>query len=245
MIFNGVDLYSVHPALSIEKEIPPGMAACRITTITGDDGERYAGTAITQDEYRVRVNIGAHTRREAWEARAALAAWACSSERPAPLIPTHWPQVHYMAICKDVSPPEYVRGFATVTVSFALLRPVAVDNHITAAQGEKSCTVSYTGSRPARPRITLTLAGGAGLPQVDLLLDGTRFFRLRPADTYAPGTVIVVDLEERTVHVNGAPALTDVSWAHSTWRPDIRQGRHTISTDAPATVRAEWRCEWA
>lgn len=242
MIYNGVDLHSVHPALSIEKEIPPGSAARKLTTIPGQDGERFVSAALAQDEYRVRVNIACHTKRDAWAVRALLAAWACSSERPAPLIPTHWPQVHYMAICKEVSPPEFIFGFATVTVSFALLRAVAVDNHVSAASGQRECGMSYTGSQPARPRIIVQLAAAAGA--VTLYLDKQRFFRLLPAEPYAAGTTITIDLQERTVEVDGQPAMTDVSWAESTWRPGIRTGRHTISTDVQATLRAEWRNEW-
>lgn len=242
MIYNGVDLYSVHPALSIDKEIPPGSAARKLTTIPGQDGERFVGAALTQDEYRVRVNIACRTKRDAWAVRALLAAWACSSDRPAPLIPTHWPQVHYMAICKEVSPPEFIFGFATVTISFALLRPVATDNHITAATGQGSCVVSYTGSMPARMRIIAQLTSAA--QSFSLSLNGERFFRLAPAAPYAADTKIVIDLQERTVEVDAKSALSDVSWTESTWRPDIRKGRHTISTDAQATLRAEWRNEW-
>lgn len=242
MIYNGVDLHSVHPALSIDKEIPPGSAARKLTTIPGQNGERFVSASLTQDEYRVRVNIACRTKRDAWAVRALLAAWACSSDRPAPLIPTHWPQVHYMAICKEVSPPEFVFGFATVTVSFALLRAVAVDNHVSAASGQGSCAISYTGSTPAQLRITVELASTA--QSVALSLNGARFFRLVPAAAYAAGTKIVIDLQERTVEVDEKPALPDVSWTESTWRPDIRKGRHTISTDAQATLRAEWRNEW-
>ena len=102
--------------------------------------------------------------------------------------------------------------------------------------------MSYTGSQPARPRIIVQLAAAAGA--VTLYLDRQRFFRLLPAEPYAAGTTITIDLQERTVEVDGQPALTDVSWAESTWRPGIRTGRHTISTDAQATLRAEWRNEW-
>lgn len=242
MRYNGVDLLSVHPRLSIEKEIPPGGAAWSITSLQSAGGERFAGARIEQDEYRVNVNVACRNKDNAWQARAAIAAWACSSDKPAPLVPTHWPQVHYMATCKDISPPEFVFGFGVITVSFALLRPIAMENHITAASGAGSAGMSITGSETARPVIRQTLAAAAS--SVALSLDGVQFFRIAPTTAYKRGTVIEVDFLNHTLTVDGAHAETDINYPASRWSPGFKPGYHMISSTDAGTLRAEWRNEW-
>ena len=54
-----MDLCGVHPALSIEKEYPPGMPDRDVYTIAGRDGETAVGYAVVQGEYKVNVNIAA------------------------------------------------------------------------------------------------------------------------------------------------------------------------------------------
>ena len=52
MRFCGVDLRSVHPALSIEKEYPPGMPDRDVYTIAGTDGETVtAQLAQLKEDY--------------------------------------------------------------------------------------------------------------------------------------------------------------------------------------------------
>ena len=79
MRFCGVDLCGVHPALSIEKEYPPGMPDRDVYTIAGRDGETAVGYAVVQGEYKVNVNIAARRREEGWRIRGLLAAWAMAS----------------------------------------------------------------------------------------------------------------------------------------------------------------------
>lgn len=242
MYFNGVDLHSVHHTLSINKEIPPGAAARNITSIAGLDGDRFAGAAIQQDEYKVRVNIAGKSRREAWEVRALLAAWAYSSDKPAELIPTHWPGVHYMAVCKEIEPPEFTFGFATVTVAFALVRPIAVDNNVSRSVGSKSASMPITGSAPARPTITQKL--GAAAADVTFSLDGKPFLRLVPKSPYSAGSLIVIDAEARTVTVNGTHCETDIDYTASRWRPGFVKGPHTVASSAAGQIEIAWRNEW-
>lgn len=242
MIYNGVNLLSAHPRLSIEKEIPPGGAAWSVTSLPSVGGERFAGVSMGQDEYRVNVNVACRNKQDAWQARTAIAAWACSSNEPAPLIPTHWPQVHYMAVCKEISPPEFVFGFGVITVSFALLRPVAMENHATVASGSGSVGLSITGSEAARPIIRQTL--GAAASSVALSLDGVQFFRLAPATAYKRATVLEIDFLNRTATVNGVHAETDIDYPASRWVPGFKPGYHTITSTDAGELRAEWRNEW-
>ena len=46
MRFNGVDIRDVHRAVSVEKEIPPGMPEMTIETAQGWDGETFVGRAV-------------------------------------------------------------------------------------------------------------------------------------------------------------------------------------------------------
>lgn len=242
MIYNGIDLLSVHAALSINKEIPPGAAARNLTSVAGLDGERFAGAAIQQDEYKLRVNIAGRSRREAWEVRALLAAWAYSSDRPAELIPTNWPSVHYMAVCKEVSPPEFTFGFGTVTISFALMRPIAIDNVLSRAAGSKSAVMAITGSAPARPVIRQKLDAAAS--RVTISLDGKPFMVLVPSAAYPAGSAIEIDTAARSLTVDGVHRETDIDYAASIWRPGFVKGAHTVASSAAGRVEIEWRNEW-
>ncbi len=129
MKFNGIDPCSLHRGISIEKEIPPGTVASQLETLSGATGELIVGRTIKQDEYIVRINIAGKYRAEAWEIRKILAAWARGMDKQTcELIPTHWPDVHYDAILKEISPPEYIFSFGKIEVSFALPRPIAIGN---------------------------------------------------------------------------------------------------------------------
>ena len=118
-----MDLCGVHPALSIEKEYPPGMPDRDVYTIAGRDGETAVGYAVVQGEYKVNVNIAARRREEGWRIRGLLAAWAMASGQDTGEIePTHWPGVAYDGIVKSISTPECVFGFAKVEVIFLVPR---------------------------------------------------------------------------------------------------------------------------
>lgn len=233
MIFNGVDLRTVHRALSIEKEIPSGAATRGLTTVAGLGGERLVGARLEQGEYKARINIAGKTRQEAWEVRKLLAAWAYSTDQPAPLVPTWQPNVHYMAVCKEVSPPEFTHGFGTVTVSWALMRPVAVDNEYSTASGSGSVTLNILGSAGARP--VITVSGASGL---SLSLDGSTFLVLNSS-----GGTVTVDMADRSVLVGGVHRESDINYALSTWRPGFTQGRHVVSSSG-GSITVRWRNEW-
>ena len=55
MRFNGVDIRDVHRAVSVEKEIPPGMQEMTIETAQGWDGETFVGRTMGRGSYVVRV----------------------------------------------------------------------------------------------------------------------------------------------------------------------------------------------
>lgn len=168
MRFCGVDLRSVHPALSIEKEYPPGMPDRDVYTIAGTDGETVVGYAVTQGEYKVNVNIAARRREDGWRIRALLAAWAAASGRSTgELEPTHWPGIAYDAIVKSIGAPEFVFGFAKVEVIFLLPRPLAHDLAYTSATGQGRATLSIGGSAECRPTVRPNACGGARRRGVD------------------------------------------------------------------------------
>lgn len=163
MKFNGVDPRTLHSAISIAKEIPPGTVTSQLETISGSDGETVIGRTIQQSEYIVRINIGAKSREEAWAVRKLLAAWAMPMDQQTrELIPTRWSTVHYDAILKEITPPEFKFGFAVVDVIFSVPRPIAVDNMVTTAignSGSNVCKPLIEGTSYARPTITAYLGG--------------------------------------------------------------------------------------
>ena len=146
MIFNGVELRTVHRALSVEKEIPPGAAGRAPETIETADGGIIA-------EDTVRVTIAGRSREEGWAARELLAAWAGSARgtATAELVPTHRPSRCYDARLKSISDPEFVRGFGKVEVRFLLPRPLARDRARSLSSGAGSLRARIGGSDACRP----------------------------------------------------------------------------------------------
>lgn len=250
MKFNGVDPRSLHRAISINKEIPPGTAASQLETLSGATGEIIVGRTIQQGEYIVRVNIAAKSKAEAWEVRRLLAAWARPTDsQTRELVPTHWPSVAYDAILKEISPPEFVFGFATVDVIFALPRPIAHDRTASIDKTDaEELTVKIGGTSYARPAIRATVTQSA--PGLTLYVDGEICVRIvTPVEA---GDVITIG-DDAGIDLYDASAGTTVDAAD---RVDYTQtdiqgmwerltpGRHTLHTAPKAALEIRWRSEW-
>lgn len=243
MRFNGIDLREVHPALSVSKEIYPGMARREVTTVRGTGGETFAGIHGERSEAVIRVNIAARTRQDAYEARAALAAWAASSgENTAPLEPTHWPGKAYDAIVESVSEPEFVFGHTVVEVTFILPGGYARDTMTRSAYGAGKMTVHIGGSKKVRPVIRQTMrAKTSGLT---LSVDGKPFLRMQ--DGYAPeaGAVIEADFEKELLLVDGVHAEKHIDFTATTWQPNLSPGRHEITSTDRGEMEMRWHDAW-
>lgn len=242
MIYNGVDLMSVHPRISIAKEIPPGMAPRTVRTIPTQYGEILAGVDIEQDEYIVRVNIGARRRAEAWEARAALAAWATSAGgNAAQLVPTHWPQVAYDAVASRIDPPEFRFGFGTVDVTFVLPTPTAYELRTKRAAGDGYVLIDVGGSADAEPSITVTAA--ADSDGMLLTLDNETFWQI--SGQISTGDVIEISMQQGSLIINGEHAEQRIVYTATRWRPGFSPGRHAIVSSVAGRVEATWHNRWA
>ena len=243
MRFNGIDLRTAHPALSINKEIYPGMARRDVTTVRGNRGETLAGYMEERSEAVIRVNIGAKTRGEAYEARAALAAWAASSgEKAAPLEPTHWPGKAYDAIAAGISEPEFTFGHATIEVTFILPSGRAYDTTLSRASGMGEMTMRVGGSGRVHPIIRQTMAEKTS--SLIWLAQGIPFLRL--TDGYAPeaGTVIEADFERGSLTANGEHIEQYIDYTLTTWQPALYPGRHYITSSDKGMMEAKWHNEW-
>ena len=242
MRFNGVDIRDVHRAVSVEKEIPPGMPEMTIETAQGWDGETFVGRTMGRGSYVVRVNIACREREEAWRVRALLVAWAMSSgNATAELEPTYWPGVAYDAVAGSISDPEFVRGFGKVTVTFILPRPVAHDVAESRVSGNGSVSMLVCGSMPCRPVIRQVLAVESS--ELVLTLDGKAFFTV--SGSFNAGQVVEIDTGRAALIVDGAHAEERVSVTDTVWRPGFVPGLHTLSSSDTGTLEARWRNEWA
>lgn len=242
MRFCGMDLCGVHPALSIEKEYPPGMPDRDVYTIAGRDGETAVGYAVVQGEYKVNINIAARRREEGWRIRGLLAAWAMASGQDTGEIePTHWPGVAYDGIVKSISTPEFVFGFAKVEVIFLVPRPYAHDLAYTAATGQGKATLSIGGSAVCRPAITQTMA--AARSGVTWMLDGREVLHINGA--LSAGQKLGVDFATGAVTLDGAHIESRLDVDRSNFSADFRPGVHGLTSDDGGSLTARWRCEWA
>ena len=251
MKYNGVDPRTLHPGISIAKEIPPGALTSQLETISGSSGEIIIGRTIQQAEYIVRINIAGKNKEEAWRIRKLLAGWACAADTQAhPLIPTHWDTVSYDAILKEITPPEFKFGFATVDVIFALPRAIAREKqeiNAIGATGKTSVTAEVGGTSYARPVITITLKESNGMTAA---IDKTTYFAM--TGHFAKGDKVEIDLEKLGVRVKPSGG----SWEHAENRMDYTQtdllgmaeamkpGARTISCPEATLIHAIWRDEW-
>lgn len=242
MRFNGVDIKSVHDAVSIKKEIPPGMPARDLRMIERARGELLAGVETKQDEYIVEVNIAGKNKQMAWEVRKLLAAWATSSgKETARLEPTHWPGVAYDAIVKAIDPPRFTFGFGVVDVIFALPEPVAYEIIPSFAAGSGSITLAIGGSWAAEPVVTFTADQDSD--GVRLTVDGARFLAIKGA--IETGDVIEADVKEGTLTINGEHAEERIIYTDTDWQADFSPGEKVLASNAGGQLGARWHNRWA
>lgn len=241
MWFNDIDPTKVHPAISIMYEIAPGSAKRRIDTLKGTDGEIVTGVTMEAGEYTVRMNIAGRTRREAWDVREKIAAWAASSgEQLAKLIPTHKPDRYYNAILSSISDPKFTRGFATVDVIFLVPRPVALSMQRSQAGGMGGMQARIGGSHPARPVLKQTIASGRN--GVTWTMDGKTILTM--TGTFSAGDEIEMDTLRESLTVNGAYAMHRLDPQRTKWRPGYTTGVHEIKSSDGGRIEMRWRDEW-
>lgn len=242
MRFNGRDIKDIHKGIVLEKEIPPGMPGRSIETARGWNGETFSGAVMERGVYTVRVSLFCRTAEEGWRLRALLAEWATSSgNATAELEPTHWPGMAYDAIVSDISEPDFFKGTASVTVTFALPRPVAHEVTVSRAEGSGSARMLVGGSMPCRPTIRQTLsADREGLVYV---LDGKPFLTL--TGDFSAGQVVEADTARASLTIDGVHAESRVSLKGTVWRPGFAKGAHTVTSSDAGRLEVRWNNEWA
>lgn len=241
MRFNGVELTSVHRALSIEKEIPPGTAARKAETIEGAHGEIVTEERLSQGEYLVRVNIVGKTREEGWAVRELLAGWASlRGIGTAELIPTHRPMRCYDARLKSISEPEFFHGGAKVQVRFLLPRPVARDVSESRATGAGKMTARVLGTYSCRPAIRQTLS--AAQDGLVWTMDGMPILTLEGA--LRAGQTIVMDTANESLTVDGEHAEQRINVLGTRWQPGYWPGMHEIASTDGGALEMRWHNEW-
>lgn len=250
MKFNGVDPRTLHPRISIAKEIPPGTVTSQLETLSGSTGEIVVGRTIQQGEYIVRMNIAGKTWSEAWEIRQLIAGWARGTDaQTCELIPTHWPAVHYDALLKEITPPEFVKGKAVIDVIFAVPRPIAVSNTERTTANNTSGLIKPVigGTSHARPVITGYCKGSTGF---DVSVGTKKYVGL--TGDFAEGEYVEISTNPPQVRIRSV----DEVWAIANDRVDytvtdfqgmaeaFAPGERTIMCPQASQVRVSWRDEW-
>lgn len=242
MRYNDIDPTSLHRAITIDKEIPPGMPPREVITVRGIGGETLGGIQQERGEYIVRVNIAGRTPQEAWRVREMLAAWACAPgyKKTAKLEPTHRPGVYYDAILGSIEPPEFRPRFATVKMTFILPDPHAKDIAPSSISGESGMEFAIGGTADAQPTIVQTIASDADI--VSFALDGAEFMRLLGG--FTAGQALEVDFETGSVTLDGERAERRIDFTACRWRPGFTPGRHTLISSDAGQIELRWRNRW-
>lgn len=255
MKYNGINPVTIARGISIAKEIPPGSPNSQLETASGSEGDILLGRTIHEAEYVVRINVAAKTRREAWEIREKLAAWACAADTVThPLEPTHWPGKAYDAVLKYISEPEFIFGFGTMDLVFSLPRPIAyaleesatAKSELEEGQGVLM-TVKVEGSSYIRPRITINAKEASHLT---IAADEETWFKMD--HTFTPGDTVTIETNPPSVIIHPAEGdayhaehmldytATDLDMLCKRLTP----GLHTISSQAASRILMEWRSEY-
>lgn len=243
MRFNGVELKTVHHALSISKEIPPGMPARDIVTVETSAGGLVASVTTQPDEYRVIVNIAARTHEEAESAREALAAWAMSSgKEAAELEPTNMPGKAYTAILKSAGRLE--QRFGTVDVVFMLTDPVLheVTERRKSDTNVQTMTMRTGGTAPAQINITYT--ANTDVNGLTMAIDGAVFFAFRTSYTLPAGAELNVNMHTGAVTVDGVHAENMTDYTRCDYDRELEPGEHTLTASAAGDMTARWHNKW-
>lgn len=240
MRFNGKDLLAVHKAVSICKEIPPGMPRRSITTVETTQGETITNAQMIQEEFTVRVNIAARSCEEAMQAREKLAQWACSSgDSTAALEPTRTPGKAYDAIVKSISKIE--QRFGTVDVVFLLPKPVMHDTAPSSVQSTgNELQIMIGGTAKTQPEIHVT-------PKTDALnltitLNGEPLLGI--TGMVRAGTEMVFTPETGALTIGGAHAESRINYLNTDPDIELAPGRHKYSCSANGLIEARWRNKW-
>lgn len=242
MRFNGVDLRSVHRALSIEKEIPPGTAVHAFETIDTKDGAIITDERLEAGEYIVRVNIVGRTPEEGWAVREMLAGWATTRGlKTSELIPTHNTKRCYDAKLKSISDPEFIRGGAKVAMRFAVPRPVARDVTESRASGAGGVSARIGGTYTCRPVLSQALSAAQdGLVWV---MDGMPILTVKGA--LSAGQVVRMDVKNESLTIDGEHAEARINIDGTRWQPGWHPGAHVISSTDGGAFEMRWHNEWA
>lgn len=250
MLYRGINPCSLHPGISIAKEIPPGTVTSQLETLLGSSGEVIVGRTIKQAEYTVRINIAGKYRAQAWEIRKLLAGWACGADtETGELRPTHWPDVHYDAILKEISPPEFTFGFGTIDVVFTIPRPIAASNVLQTEASLDSGTVKPVigGSTHARPVISLECKSAES---VFLNVDMKNY--LQVSGPFEAGEYLEITADPPNVRLRS----TDGTWSSANDRIDFANsrlgdlsmafvpGERVVMSPHASQIKIQWRDEW-
>lgn len=241
MRFNGIDLKSVHRALSIEKEIPPGTAEREFETISTKSGDIISEERLESGKYTVRVNIVGRTPEEGWNVRELLAGWATTRGlATAELIPTHRPNRCYDAKIQSISEPEFVHGGAKVTLTFFIPRPVTRDVNVKTASGGGKMTARIGGTyscRPAIKQIVQTARTG-----IVWTMDGVPILRIK--GELDAGAKIVMDTLNESLTIDGVHAENRIDVSDTKWQPGYWPGTHKIVSTDGGVMEMRWHDEW-
>lgn len=246
MKFAGIDPRDLDRRITIKKEIPPGTATSQLETLSGSTGEIVVGRTIQQGEYVAQINIAGKTPEQGMELLGQLAAWAQpTAETTAELIPSKRPAIAYDAIFKEMSPPEFFRGFTTVDVVFAVPRPIAHSiawSH--ADDGASRVGVTFGGTHHARPELWLAIHDDLG---EDLLIriDDKPLIKIKY--DFEPEQVLKIYTDTGAVTVNGTHREDLIDFTATDFGAFARMctpGRHVVQSTGAVNTALRWRDEW-
>lgn len=240
MRYNGVDLNTLHRAISRGHEYPPGMPRRSLNAIEGANGDIITGLTAVQEEYVVSVNIAARSYREAMEARDRLAEWACSSgKQTAKLEPTHAPGRAYDAIVKDIGRIE--KKFGTVDVVFALPDGgVMYETTQRKAAGTNNLKLVVGGTAATQPE-SVALKAVSAAEGLSLKLNGKQWVKI--SGEISEGDTVEIRPKTGAVLVNSLHQESRISYTGTDFDMEMEPGKNEVSAEG-AEIVVRWHNRW-
>lgn len=240
--YNGVDLATIHKAVSLSSAGPGGWSRDIRRIETGQGGL----VAYARDEgatYHAVVNISARTVDEGKEALQAVRSWARGTGGMGEIDPHGEDGYAYDGMLLSVEEPDWQHGFGTVRVEWLLDSPhrrsVQESRATTAAATELCFRVSGTAAAYA----TFEVSPVTDQATLTVQLDG-RPLVLRNQKTTG-GRVLVIDTQHEKLTIGTTDVTAQTDWSQTSYDHPLERGEHVLTCSAEARLTARWHDRWA
>lgn len=242
MRYNGVEVRSIHRAIRIGHQAPPGRSREHMAIETGR-GSITAGWLDNPMELTATVSIAGRSPEEGEEAYLALCSWARGDGGTHPLEPTYLPGMAYDAALKEITQPDWRRGFGTAEVTWVIANPHPYTIVQDTAGIRSGTELGFRVGGTAETELQIEVTPESTQSSLTLQMDGVPFFCW--LGTVYAGSTLRIDMAKGVVTIdnqaaNGVPDVTVTNYDLP-----LAPGAHKLTCGATGAIGARWHKRWA